>query len=77
MMLCNDRSCYGHLAIYQYSFRDGLKSYFLFKCDHCHKVVAEFPSSMPIGSDVVIAKNDSQMLTHKSEVNYRALIPVQ
>ena len=50
--------------LHQYSFRDGLQSYFLVKCMSYHLVVAEFPSSLPIGSKATEAINDSQMLTH-------------
>ena len=76
LLRCTEKHCTGPLNLYQYSFRDGLQSYLLVKCSHCHLVIAEFPTSVPIGMKAHECINDPRMLdrSKKSEVNYRALL---
>ena len=77
MLNCTDRSCYGRLRLYQSLFEDGLQSFMLLKCTHCHQVVAEFPTTLPIGvSPLDTINNKSLCVKGKSEINQRALIAV-
>ena len=77
LLRCTEPNCTGPLRLYQYSCRDGLQSYLLLKCTYCHLVVAEFPTSLPIGMKPNESVNDPRMLCHKkSEVNVRALLAV-
>ena len=77
LLHCRDSACRGQLTLHQYSFRDGLQSYMMLKCQRCHLVAAEFPTSLPIGMSPVDAVNDPQMFHRKkSEVNFRALLAV-
>ena len=75
LLKCTTNNCPGHLALYEYGFREGMQSYLLLKCIRCHQIIAEFPNSIPSGSTPAQALNDPHMLTHKkSEVNYRAIL---
>ena len=75
LLRCTGAHCTGKLNLYQYAFRDGLQSYLLLKCNRCHLVIAEFPTSCPVGMKPNEAVNDHQMLCRKkSEVNVRALL---
>ena len=75
LLRCTEAHCTGKLNLYQYAFRDGLQSYLLLKCSRCHLVLAEFPTSCPVGMKPNEAVNDPQMLCRKkSEVNVRALL---
>ena len=75
ILRCTDPKCTGPLNLYQYAFRDGLQSYLLLNCSYCHLVIAEFPTSLPVGMQPREAVNDPQMLSRKkSEVNVRALL---
>ena len=77
LLRCTEVHCSGKLNLYQYAFRDGLQSYLLLKCSRCHLVLAEFPTSCPVGMKPNEAVNDPQMLCReKSEVNVRALLAV-
>ena len=62
---CTEAHCTGKLNLYQYAFRDGLQSYLLLKCSRCHLVLAEFPTSCPVGMKPNEAVNDPQMLCRK------------
>ena len=76
LLRCTEKHCTGPLNLYQYSFRHGLQSYLLVKCSHCHLVIAEFPTYVPIWMKAHECINDPRMLdrSKKSEVNYRALL---
>ena len=75
LLRCTEPKCTGSLKRYQYAFRDGLQSYLLLKCSYCYLVIAELPTSLPIGMQPTEAVNDPQMLSRKrSEVNVRALL---
>ena len=74
---CTDRSCYGRLRLYEIPLDDGLQNFLLLKCTHCHKLVAEFPASLPIGVSAIASINDKSMITKgKSEINQIALMAV-
>ena len=75
LLRCIEAHCTGNLNLYQYAFRDGLQSYLLLKCSRCHLVLAQFPTSCPVGRKPNEAVNDAQMLCRKKlEVNVRALL---
>ena len=65
LLRCTEAHCTGKLNLHQYTFRDGLQSYFLLKCSRCHLVLAEFPTSCPVGMKPNEAVNDAQMLCRK------------
>ena len=74
---CTDRSCYGRLKLYEIPLDDGLQNFLLVNCTNCHKLVAEFPASPPIGVSAIASINDKSMITKgKSEINQRALMAV-
>ena len=74
---CTDRSCYGRLRLYEMPLDDGLQSFLLLKCTHCHKLVAEFPATLPIGVSAEDTINNNTLITKgESEINQRSLIAV-
>ena len=74
---CTDRSCYGRLRLYEMPLDDGLQSFLLLKCTHCHKLVAEFPATLPIGVSAEDTINNNTLITKgKSEINQRSLMAV-
>ena len=77
MLNCTDRSCFGRLRLYETPLDDGLQNFLLLKCTHCHKLVAEFPSSLPIGVSALASINNKSLISKgKSEINQRALMAV-
>ena len=46
---CTNRSCYVRLKLFERLTQDGLQRFLLPKCTHCHYVVDEFPTFLPIG----------------------------
>ena len=46
---CIDRECYGRLKLYERHIQDGLQCFLLLKYTRCHGIVAEFPTTLPIG----------------------------
>ena len=74
---CVDRSCCGRLKLYQMLQQDGLQNFLLLKCTHCHRVTAEFPSTLPIGVSAIDSINSKAMrVKGRSEINQRALMAV-
>ena len=74
---CIDRSCFGRLKLYERLLQDGLQKFLLLKCTHCHNVVAEFPTSLPIGVSALDSiNNKSVRVKGKSEITQRALMAV-
>ena len=74
---CIDRECYGRLKLYERQFQDGLQSFLLLKCTHCHSIVAEFPTTLPIGVAALDSiNNKSVRVKGRSEINQRALLAV-
>ena len=74
---CVDRTCYGRLKLYERHIQDGLQRFLLLKCTHCHNVVAEFPTTLPIGCSALDSINNKSIrVKGKSEINQRALMAV-
>ena len=74
---CIDRACYGRLRLYERHLQDGLQRFLLLKCTHCHSVVAEFPTTLPLGISALDSiNNKSVRVKGKSEINQRALMAV-
>ena len=74
---CTDRSCDGRLKLYERLIHDGLQRFLLLKCIHCHNVVADFPTSLPVGVTALDAINNKTIRSRgKSEINQRALMVV-
>ena len=74
---CTNRSCYGRLKLYERLIQDGLQRFLLLKCTHCHNVVAEFPTSLPVGVAALDTINNKSVRSRgKSEINQRALMAV-
>ena len=77
LLKCIDRSCLGRLKLYESLLQDGLQRFLLLKCTRCHKVAAEFPTTLPIGVSAVDSINNKSMrVKGRSEINKRALMAV-
>ena len=77
LLSCQDTQCKGRLRLYEQMLQDGLQKFLLIKCNLCHKVVAQFPTSLPIGvpADACV-NNKSLRVKGQSDLNLRSLIAV-
>ena len=76
LLNCPDKKCLGKPRLHQHITRDGLQRFFLLKCYRCHKCIADYPASLPIGSPPDGCINTGVHLTGVSEINARSLIAV-
>ena len=76
LLICPDKTCSGRPRLHQHTSRDGLQRFFLVKCSHCHKLIANFPASLPIGASPDDCINNAVYRTGQSEINARSLIAV-
>ena len=74
---CTDKLCIGKVKLYQRLLTDGLQRFYLLKCTHCHRILAEFPASLPIGVTAPDSINNSSIrVKGHSEINQRSLLAV-
>ena len=74
---CINKACHGRCRLYERPHQDGLQRFLLLKCTHCHSVVAEFPTTLPIGVSALDSiNNKSVRVLGKNEINQRALMAV-
>ena len=76
-MNCSDKACNGRLHLYEHILQDGLQKFLLVKCGICHRITAEFPSSLPIGVPAEACLNNKSLRVNgQSELNVRSLLAV-
>ena len=76
-MNCSDKACKGRLHLYEHILQDGLQKFLLVKCGICHRITAEFPSSLPIGVPAEACLNNKSLRVNgQSELNVRSLLAV-
>ena len=74
---CQDKTCRRRLQLYEHMLQDGLQKFLLIKCNRCHQIAAEFPSSLPIGLCADVWENDKSLrVRRQSELIVRSLIAV-
>ena len=72
---CINKAC--HLQTLRTSPSRWAQKFLLLKCTHCHSVVAEFPTTLPIGVSALDSINNKYVrVLGKSEINQRALMAV-
>ena len=75
LFTCPNKLCTGCPAFYQQPMCDGLQSFFVFKCNRCHRAIVEFLASLPIAMPPKSCiNNKSVQIKGKSEVNTRAML---
>ena len=74
---CTNCSCYVRLKLYERLIQDVLQRFLLPKFTHCHYVVDEFPTSLPIDVAALDTINNISVRSKgESEIKQRALIAV-
>ena len=77
LLNCTDKLCSGRAKLYERLLTDGLQHFYLLKCSHCHRILTEFPASLPIGVTAVDSINNRAIRVKGNiEINQRSLLAV-